>query len=106
MNYTNELGSLQQAYSTTETGAAGAAAGRIEQSMLSTAARNAATRALATAGDDQAALNTAGSLMAQALGGSDVRMDKVLALQRSIMEETYSVSAADVADKLMNYLMN
>jgi negative regulator of flagellin synthesis FlgM len=44
--------------------------------------------------------------MAQALAGSDVRSDKVAALQQAIAAGTYNVPAADVAAKVMGSLMD
>jgi len=62
-----------------------------------------------TDGSLQAGDRTVVSLMAgaltQALGTSDVRMDKVAQLQATIANGTYSVSSSDVADKLMNSMM-
>jgi hypothetical protein len=40
-------------------------------------------------------------LIARATMGSDIRFDKVAALQQAIAAGTYSVAAADVADRLM-----
>jgi negative regulator of flagellin synthesis FlgM len=41
----------------------------------------------------------------QALSGSDVRMEKVAALQQAIEAGTYNVSSSDVADKLISSLL-
>jgi negative regulator of flagellin synthesis FlgM len=57
------------------------------------------------AGVDEAKLSTTAGVMAQALLGSDVRTDKVAALQQSIATGTYNVSAPAVADKLMRALL-
>jgi negative regulator of flagellin synthesis FlgM len=43
--------------------------------------------------------------MAQALSGSDVRTDRVAALQQSIAAGTYNVSSSDVADKVISALL-
>ena len=58
----------------------------------------------ASAGD-QASLSTSALLMAQALSGSDVRTDRVAALQQSIAAGTYNVSSSDVADKVISALL-
>ena len=52
---------------------------------------------------DQANLSVAGGLAAQ--GGSDVRLDKVQALQQAIAAGTYHVSASDVAGKIVDSLL-
>jgi len=54
---------------------------------------------------DQAKLSPTGELIAQALGGSDVRSEKVEALRQSIAAGTYNVSSSDVADKMMQSLL-
>lgn len=41
----------------------------------------------------------------QALSQSDVRMEKITALQQTIANGTYNVSADDVADKIINSLL-
>jgi negative regulator of flagellin synthesis FlgM len=56
-------------------------------------------------GVDEAKLSTTAGVMAQALLGSDVRTDKVVALQQSIAAGTYNVSAPAVADKVMRALL-
>jgi negative regulator of flagellin synthesis FlgM len=54
---------------------------------------------------DQARLSSTGGLVAQALGDSDVRMEKVAALQHAIASGSYSVSSSDVADKMIHSLL-
>ncbi|HWB32391.1 MAG TPA: flagellar biosynthesis anti-sigma factor FlgM [Acidobacteriaceae bacterium] len=54
---------------------------------------------------DQAKWSTVGSALAQALSQSDVRADKVAALQQAIAGGTYSISSSDVADKIINSLL-
>jgi len=49
---------------------------------------------------DRTSLSANAVLMAQALSGSDVRTDRVTALQQSIAAGTYNVSSSDVADKV------
>jgi negative regulator of flagellin synthesis FlgM len=55
---------------------------------------------------DQANVSLAGGLMAQALQSPDVRSDKVAALQASIANGSYNVSSADVADKMIDSLLD
>jgi flagellar biosynthesis anti-sigma factor FlgM len=54
---------------------------------------------------DQASVSSAGGLVAQALNTSDVRLDKVAALQSQIASGTYSVSSQDVASKIVDSLL-
>lgn len=51
---------------------------------------------------DQASLSAAAALAGQ--DGSDVRLDKVQALQKAIASGSYNVSASDVAGKLLDAL--
>jgi len=44
-------------------------------------------------------------VVSQALSGSDVRFEKVAALQQQIAAGTYNVSSSDVADKLLSSLL-
>jgi negative regulator of flagellin synthesis FlgM len=96
MSYANGIGSLQQALSVitpTETKPALASGPKDETST------QAAGRA------DQANLSTASGLMAQALGSSDTRSAKVVALQQAIASGSYNVSSSDVADKMIQSLL-
>jgi negative regulator of flagellin synthesis FlgM len=64
-------------------------------------------RASAVAGGiamDTAKVSMAGSLISRATRSSDVRFEKVAALQQAIAAGTYSVSSASVAEKLMSEL--
>jgi negative regulator of flagellin synthesis FlgM len=54
---------------------------------------------------DQTSLSSAGGLIAEALEGSDTRTAKVAALQQAIASGTYNVSSADVADKMIQSLL-
>ena len=55
--------------------------------------------------DNQTGLSSASTLISQALSTSDVRVEKVTAIQQSIADGTYSVSASDVAGKLLDTLV-
>jgi negative regulator of flagellin synthesis FlgM len=55
--------------------------------------------------DDQTSLSTAGSLIAQPSADSDVRFDRVSALQQAISTGTYNISSSDVANKLIQTLV-
>ena len=102
MSYTNGvgngLGNLQQLFGTGDVAATG-------KTATDTKASAAGTAASATVTADQASLSTVGGLVAAALNGSDVRTEKVAALQQAIGNGTYNVSAADVADKLIGALL-
>ncbi len=54
---------------------------------------------------DQASVSSTGGLVAQALNTSDVRSDKVAALQSAIASGSYQVSSADVASKIVDSLL-
>jgi len=55
---------------------------------------------------DQTNLSSTGGLVAQALEGSDTRSAKVSSLQQAIAAGTYSVSSSDVADKIIQSLLD
>jgi negative regulator of flagellin synthesis FlgM len=55
---------------------------------------------------DAATLSPAGNLIAQALHGSDVRTEKVERIRQSIADGTYNVSSADVAEKMIQSLLD
>jgi negative regulator of flagellin synthesis FlgM len=54
---------------------------------------------------DEASVSSAANMVAQALSGSDVRTEKVAALQQSIAAGTYNVPSADVAAKVFSALL-
>jgi len=54
---------------------------------------------------DLTSLSATGGLVAQSLEGSDVRTEKVAALQQVIAGGTYNVSSSDVAGKIMQSLL-
>jgi negative regulator of flagellin synthesis FlgM len=55
---------------------------------------------------DDANLSSAGGLVAKALEGSDVRTDKVAALQQAITDGSYNVSSSDVAEKIIKSFLD
>ena len=55
--------------------------------------------------ESQTGLSSTSTLISQALSTSDVRFDKVSEIQQSIADGTYSVSASDVAGKLLDTLI-
>ena len=99
MSYTNGIGNLQQALSSiAPTQPASQATESTEVSQQRKAA-NPAKQA------DQTNLSSAGGMIAHALEGSDVRTDKVAALQKSIASGNYNVSSSDVAGKMIDSLL-
>jgi negative regulator of flagellin synthesis FlgM len=55
---------------------------------------------------DQASLSSIGSLVAQALGSPDIRLAKVAPLQQAIATGSYNVLSSDVADKIIQSLLD
>jgi negative regulator of flagellin synthesis FlgM len=100
MNYTNGIGSAQQ-LSTLMTTAATAPRSQSNiavQSGVSAPDTNGLS-------DDQTSFSAAASLIAQPSGESDVRSERISALQQAISAGTYNVSSSDVADKLIQTLV-
>jgi negative regulator of flagellin synthesis FlgM len=54
---------------------------------------------------DRATFSNAGSNVASALGDSDVRTDKVAAVQSALAAGTYNVPASAVASKLVDAML-
>lgn len=99
MSYANGIGALQQALSSiapTATPAATEAAG---------SANRHSTSVEKTGHADQASLSSASGMIAHALQGSDVRSEKVAALQQAIASGSYKVSSSEVADKMIQSLL-
>lgn len=91
MNVNNSLQGLQQLFSSQDaTHPAGKAGG--------------STEAAAGAGTDQATLSSAASVAAALAPDSDVRMEKVAAIQQALGTGTYSVPATEVAGKIMDHM--
>lgn len=97
MSVTNGIGDLQQTIGTSVTEAAKPVSGSVAKVKDTAQTRSEQT--------DHAELSAAGSLISKALDGSDVRMDKVQALQQSIASGSYHVSSSDVANKLVDSMM-
>lgn len=110
MSYTDGIGNLQQiinSLATPETRAS-----QQTNSTQETAATSHATNPaipLAVQKTDQASLSATSNAIAQALStpgaDSDVRTEKIAALQQAIASGTYNVSSSDVADKLIQSLL-
>lgn len=56
------------------------------------------------AAGDQANLSVVAQVASQAMGLSDVRMEKVTAVQAAIAEGSYQVSSSDVAARLVQHM--
>lgn len=65
----------------------------------------AATAGSSEVASDKARLSLASSLVTKAISGSDVRTDKVSAIQNAIANGTYQVSAGDLANKIIASLV-
>ncbi|MBW4027592.1 MAG: flagellar biosynthesis anti-sigma factor FlgM [Acidobacteria bacterium] len=55
-------------------------------------------------GVDSTTLSSVGSLAAGAMAVSDVRMEKVQAVQQALADGTYSVSPEQIAGKLIDHM--
>lgn len=55
---------------------------------------------------DQTNVSSAAGLLAQSVGTSDVRTEKVAQLQQAIASGSYQVPAAEVAGKLIEHLLS
>lgn len=102
MSYANGVGALQQVLSSMTPATT-------TQATESTAVPNQGDTSVANAGRanqaDRTNLSSAGGMISQALAGSDVRSDKVAALQQTIASGTYNVSSSDVAGKMIESLL-
>jgi negative regulator of flagellin synthesis FlgM len=102
MSYTNGIGNLQQALSSA-TPVTTQPASQVTESTSASQQRSATVAPAKQA--DQTNLSSAGGMIAHALEGSDVRTDKVAALQKSIASGNYNVSSSDVAGKMIDSLL-
>lgn len=93
MNVNNDLQGLQRLFPGQE----------VEKAQAGKPASAASPAAGSVA--DEATLSTAASAAAQAAPDSDVRMDKVTAIQQALAAGTYNVPAVDVADKMISQML-
>jgi len=105
MSYTNGIGNLQQALSsvTPATNATTQPASQVTESTGASQQRSAT--AASAKQTDQTSLSSASGIISHALEGSDVRSDKVAALQKAIASGSYNVSSSDVAGKMIDSLL-
>ena len=102
MSYSSGIGSIQQAIDSIATSEAKPAT----PAASNTGSTSANGGTITNVGHaDQAVLSSTGGLVAQALEGSDVRSAKVAALQQAIVSGSYNVSSSDVADKIVQSLL-
>jgi negative regulator of flagellin synthesis FlgM len=104
MSFTNGIGETPHP---SDAGALGATVGIAGVARAGAAPRNSrlANGAAGELAMDTAKVSLAGAMISQATRGSDVRFDKVAALQQAIAAGTYSVSSASLADKLIGALL-
>ena len=103
MSYSSGIGSIQQAIdliATSEAKPVTPAAG-----PAGSASANEGT--ITNVGHaDQTDLSSTSGIVAQALEGSDVRSTKVASLQQAIASGSYNVPSSDVADKIIQSLLD
>ncbi len=92
MNVQNNLQGLQQLFSSQE----------VPQTTGKTGASQAAE---AKGSADQATLSSAASAASAVAPDSDVRMEKVAAIQQALANGTYNVPASIVAGKMMDHML-
>jgi negative regulator of flagellin synthesis FlgM len=101
MSYASGIGSLQQAINAVTPSEArpavqaNASDGQINEKSIANVEHA-----------DQTNLSSTGGIVAQALESSDTRSAKVTSLQQTIAAGSYSVSSSDVADKIIQSLLD
>jgi len=98
MSYTNGIGNLQQAL-------ASLASTSAKPATDVTSSTDRGVLVVASRQEDQASLSLTGGAMSQALGTSDVRSAKVAALQQAIASGSYKVPSSDIAEKMIDSLL-
>ena len=119
MNVRNEADSasqIQLSLTTQTTAAAAASRGLVkpleEPNGATVATRlNGATDSIASAAGasshpDSAHLSATASQVSESSAGSEVRLDKVAAIQNALAQGSYHVAASDVATKVVDTLLN
>lgn len=104
MSYTNGIGTQQ--FPGAAEAAAASSADRTAKAQQSSASVSSPEMPSTVAAVDQADVSSTAGVVAQALSGSDVRSDKVAALQQAIAAGTYNVPACDVAAKVISALLH
>jgi negative regulator of flagellin synthesis FlgM len=101
MSYSSSIGDLKQALNTIVP----SSATETQQVAAGKAKENYAVAPRETHADE-ARLSSTGGLIAHALEGSDVRTSKVAALKQAIASGAYNVPSSDVADKMIQSLLD
>lgn len=101
MSFPNGIGDLKQAL-TSITPATTTEA----QQTTSAKTRETKTATTHESRSDEARLSSTGGLIVQALESSDIRTAKVEALQKAISNGTYNVSTSEIADKMIQSLLD
>ena len=70
-----------------------------------TPAKGGSTAPAANTQNDQAQLSVVATQVAQSASTSDVRLDKVAAIQSALQAGTYRVPASDVAQKMIDSML-
>lgn len=92
MNVQNNLQGLQQLFSSQEVTQTAGKGGASQATGEKTAA-------------DQATLSSAASAASVVAPDSDVRMEKVAAIQQAMLSGTYNVPASEVAGKMIDHML-
>jgi negative regulator of flagellin synthesis FlgM len=103
MSFTSGIGSLQQATNPITPAEAKPA---IQASVSESVANQNEVQISNVDHADQTNLSSTAGLVAQALESSDIRSAKVASLQQAIAAGTYNVSSSDVADKIIQSLLD
>jgi negative regulator of flagellin synthesis FlgM len=103
MSYASGIGNLQQA---TNAIAPSEAKRAVPVTVSDSVTDPSGTPSASLGHADQTSLSSVGGLVSQALEGSDTRPTKVAALQSAIAAGTYNVSSSDVADKIIQSLLD
>ena len=102
MSYGNGIGSLQR----TDSGSQVDVSESVQPKRHDKAVQADVSSAADVGHAVQANLSSTGGLVAQALGSSDVQSQKVASLQQAIAAGQYKISSSDVADKLLQSLLD
>lgn len=103
MSYSSGIGSLPQ---TTNSITPTEAKPAIQTNISDSVANQNEVQISSVEHADQTKLSSTGGLVAQALESSDIRSAKVASLQQAIAAGTYSVPSSDVADKIIQSLLD
>ena len=98
------IGELQAMFTATQKMDAGDEVGSAKAGRMRSAAADGTDRSLV--GVDRSVVSSTGGALLTALGQSDVRTEKVAQLQAAIASGTYNVSSSDVADSLIQSMLN